>query len=119
MVPECDGRISKTIDKDALWDKSFAAAPRPLTPWERQYSDRKLGWPAAAEITAALEKGEPFRVHAFERACAKAGDRSSPDQAQPSLDQWPWTSGQAERMNPTIKEATVRRSYYDSHGASD
>lgn len=32
-----------------------------------------------------------------------------------ALDQWPWTSGQAERMNPTIKEATVRRSYYDSH----
>ena len=31
------------------------------------------------------------------------------------LDQWPWTSGQAERMNRTIEEATVRRSYDDSH----
>ena len=27
----------------------------------------------------------------------------------------PWTNGQVERMNRTIKEATVRRYYYDSH----
>ena len=27
----------------------------------------------------------------------------------------PWTNGQVERMNRTIKEATVRRFYYDSH----
>ncbi len=27
----------------------------------------------------------------------------------------PWTSGQAERMNRTIKEATVKRCHYDSH----
>lgn len=28
----------------------------------------------------------------------------------------PWTNGQVERMNRTIKEATVKRFHYDSHG---
>jgi transposase InsO family protein len=27
----------------------------------------------------------------------------------------PWTNGQVERMNRTIKEATVRRYYHQSH----
>ncbi|GAA3256390.1 hypothetical protein GCM10020258_15760 [Sphingomonas yabuuchiae] len=27
----------------------------------------------------------------------------------------PWTDGQVERMNCTIKEATVKRFHYDSH----
>jgi transposase InsO family protein len=27
----------------------------------------------------------------------------------------PWTNGQVERMNRTLKEATVKRYYYDSH----
>ncbi len=27
----------------------------------------------------------------------------------------PWTNGQVERMNRTIKEATVKRFYYDNH----
>ena len=27
----------------------------------------------------------------------------------------PWTNGQVERMNRTIKEATVQRYHYDSH----
>lgn len=27
----------------------------------------------------------------------------------------PWTNGQVERMNRTIKDATVRRFHYDSH----
>lgn len=27
----------------------------------------------------------------------------------------PWTNGQVERMNQTIKEATVKRYHYDSH----
>jgi transposase InsO family protein len=28
----------------------------------------------------------------------------------------PWTNGQVERMNRTLKEATVRRYYYQTHG---
>ena len=27
----------------------------------------------------------------------------------------PWTNGQVERMNRTIKEATVKRYHYDNH----
>lgn len=27
----------------------------------------------------------------------------------------PWTNGQVERMNRTIKDATVKRYHYDSH----
>jgi transposase InsO family protein len=27
----------------------------------------------------------------------------------------PWTNGQVERMNRTIKEATVKRFHYDNH----
>jgi transposase InsO family protein len=27
----------------------------------------------------------------------------------------PWTNGQVERMNRTLKDATVRRYYYDTH----
>ncbi|MDO6587980.1 integrase core domain-containing protein, partial [Salipiger sp. 1_MG-2023] len=33
----------------------------------------------------------------------------------PDLTIAPWTNGQAERMNRTIKEATVKRYHYDSH----
>ena len=65
---------------------------------------------AAAEIKAAIEKGEPFRAHAFELACAKAGidhRLTKPNH--------PWTNGQVERMNRTIKDATVKRFHYDSH----
>ena len=28
---------------------------------------------------------------------------------------YPWTNGQVERMNRTIREATVKRFHYDSH----
>jgi transposase InsO family protein len=28
----------------------------------------------------------------------------------------PWTNGQADRMNRTIKDATVKRFHYESHG---
>jgi len=30
----------------------------------------------------------------------------------------PWTNGQVERMNRTIKEATVKRFHYDDHAQS-
>lgn len=65
---------------------------------------------AVTEIRAAIEAGEVFRAHAFELACARADidhRLTKPNH--------PWTNGQVERMNSTIKEATVRRYYYDSH----
>jgi transposase InsO family protein len=67
------------------------------------------GW-SVAEITAMRERQQPFRVHAFTWACVEhAIDHRL---TKPNH---PWTNGQVERMNRTIKEATVRRFYYDSH----
>ena len=65
---------------------------------------------AAEEIKAAIAAGELFRAHAFEYARAKADidhRLTKPNH--------PWTNGQVEQMNRTIKEATVRRYFHDSH----
>src|SRR5829696_4648308 len=49
-----------------------------------------------------------FRAHAFELACAKAGiDHRT------TKPKHPWTNGQAERMNRTIKDATVKAFHYE------
>lgn len=42
LIPWFDGAICSLEWKEALWDKYVIAAPRPRTPSERQYSDRKL-----------------------------------------------------------------------------
>ena len=57
-----------------------------------------------------IERGEIFRAHAFELACA----RNDIDHRLTKPNH-PWTNGQVERMNRTLKEATVRRYYYESH----
>ena len=61
-------------------------------------------------IREAIAAGEVFRAHAFELACARAGIDHRTTQPR-----HPWTNGQVERMNRTLKEATVRRFHYDSH----
>jgi len=65
---------------------------------------------AAKDIEEAIAGGESFRAHAFELACAKANidhRLTKPNH--------PWTNGQVERMNRTLKDATVRRYHYDNH----
>ena len=42
LIPRFDGVILSHEWKEALWDKFATAAPRPRTPSELQYSDRKL-----------------------------------------------------------------------------
>ena len=51
-----------------------------------------------------------FRGHPFDRACWGHGIEH-----RLTKPNHPWTNGQAERMNRTIKEATVKRFHYDSH----
>jgi len=49
-------------------------------------------------------------VHMFDRIC-----RENDIDHRLTKPNHPWTNGQVERMNRTLKEATVRRYYYDSH----
>jgi len=74
-----------------------------------QFSAPHGGW-SVAEIRTMLACHQPFRAHAFDLACAQHG-------IEHRLTKFnhPWTNGQVERMNRTIKEATVRRFYYETH----
>ena len=65
---------------------------------------------AAAEIRRAMDCGELFRAHGFEYACAQLYIDH-----RLTKPRHPWTNGQVERMNRTIKEATVKRFHYDTH----
>ena len=65
---------------------------------------------AASDIRAAMDTGEPFWAHAFEYACAQ--NNIDHRLTKPKH---PWTNGQVERMNRTIKDATVKRFYYETH----
>ncbi len=49
-------------------------------------------------------------IHIFDRVCAEHGI----DHRLTKI-KHPWTNGQVERMNRTIKEATVKRYHYDNH----
>jgi transposase InsO family protein len=51
-----------------------------------------------------------FRGHPFDRAC-----RSHGIEHRLTKPNHPWTNGQVERMNRTIKEATVQRYHYERH----
>jgi len=74
-----------------------------------QFTPPKGGW-TVEEIQQMLANGRPFRAHAFDLACAQLGI----DHRLTKFNH-PWTNGQVERMNRTIKDATVRRFYYDTH----
>ncbi|WP_232481121.1 IS481 family transposase [Roseomonas sp. KE2513] len=64
---------------------------------------------AAAQIREAMGKGELFRAHAFEYACAQHSINH-----RLTKHRHPWTNGQVERMKRTIKEATVKRYHYET-----
>ncbi|MGA7832213.1 MAG: IS481 family transposase [Terracidiphilus sp.] len=51
-----------------------------------------------------------LRGHPFDRVCFQHGIEH-----RLTKPNHPWTNGQVERMNRTIKEATVQRYHYDSH----
>jgi transposase InsO family protein len=65
---------------------------------------------AEPDIKAALDAGELVWAHAFEYACAQ--NNIDHRLTKPKH---PWTNGQVERMNRTIKDATVKRYFYETH----
>jgi transposase InsO family protein len=65
---------------------------------------------AVPDIKLAIQHGELFRAHAFELACAQ-----NDIDHRLTKPKHPWTNGQVERMNRTLKEATVNRYYYEAH----
>src|SRR3712207_452647 len=67
------------------------------------------GW-TPEDIRAMRAEGVPFRCHSFEAACADLDIEH-----RLTKPRHPWTNGQVERMNRTIKDATVKRFHYASH----
>jgi transposase InsO family protein len=62
------------------------------------------------EIKAMRAEKVFFRCHSFEAAGADLDIEH-----RLTKPRHPWTNGQVERMNRTIKDATVKRFYYESH----
>ena len=58
----------------------------------------------------AMDTGKIFRAHSFEYACAQ-----NYIDHRLTKPRHPWINGQVERMNRTLKEATVKRYHYESH----
>lgn len=81
-----------------------------LTDNGTHFTDPKRNGLRASELVAAIDAGEFFRAHSFELACAQ--NRIDHRLTKPCH---PWTNGQVERMNRTLKEATVKRYHYESH----
>ena len=65
---------------------------------------------SVADVKGMIDRKEPFRAHAFEVACA----RNDIDHRL-TKPRHPWTNGQVERMNRTIKDATVKRFHYENN----
>ena len=76
-----------------------------------QFTEPRGGW-RVGEIREMLASRQRFRAHAFDYACAQHGI----DHRLTKFNH-PWTNGQVERMNRTIKEATVRRFFYATHAS--
>ncbi|MFK0693104.1 integrase core domain-containing protein, partial [Mesorhizobium sp. IMUNJ 23033] len=75
-----------------------------------EFTTPGAGGSAVPLIKEAIANGGIFRAHAFEYACARNDIEHRTTKAR-----HPWTNGQVERMNRTIKDATVKRFYYESH----
>ena len=75
-----------------------------------QFTDTKGKRWSTKELRGFMETGQLFVCGAFDLVCAK--ENIEHRLTKPAH---PWTNGQVERMNRTIKEATVKRYHYDSH----
>lgn len=81
-----------------------------LTDNGTHFTDPKGNMWTAAELRELIASEEIFRCHAFPLACAQ-----NDIDHRLTKPNHPWTNGQVERMNRTIKDATVRRYHYETH----
>ncbi|MEM6889127.1 MAG: IS481 family transposase [Pseudomonadota bacterium] len=81
-----------------------------LTDNGTHFTDPKGNSWTASEVKRLIAEKARFRCHGFVLACAQ--NDIDHRLTKPGH---PWTNGQVERMNRTIKDATVRRCHYDSH----
>lgn len=81
-----------------------------LTDNGTRFTDPKGAAWTPEEIKALRAENAFFRAHAFECACADLDIEH-----RLTKPRRPWTNGQVERMNRTIKDATVKRFPYNSH----
>ncbi len=113
-----DVGFDDTVDQEGLVSRAeafllnlIAAVPYKihtvLTDNGAQFTTPGAGGSAVPMIKEAIAQGELFRGHAFEMACARNDIEHRTTKAK-----HPWTNGQVER---TIKDATVKRYYYESH----
>ena len=109
----CTRRPPTAVSRDFLL-RLIAAVPYKihtvLTDNGIQFTTPGAGGSAVPLIKEAIANGELFRAHAFEYACAK-----NDIEHRTTKPKHPWTNGQVERMNRTIKDATVKRFYYETH----
>ena len=101
------GRLPAPPDRRRPLTRSIPSSPT-TEPTSPRQAIRVLG--AAPDIKAALKAGELVWAHAFEYACAQ-----NDIDHRLTKPKHPWTNGQVERMNRTIKDATVKRYFYETH----
>lgn len=110
---ELHERVTRRIAGDFL-RRLVAAVPyrihTVLTDNGTHFTDPKGNSWTAAEIKQLSVEESRFRCHAFPLACAQ-----NDIDHRLTKPNHPWTNGQVERMNRTIKDATVRRYHYESH----
>ncbi|ESX81683.1 hypothetical protein X756_31175 [Mesorhizobium sp. LSHC412B00] len=75
-----------------------------------QFTTPGAGGSAVPLIKEALDIGETVWAHALELTCAKNDIEHRTTKVR-----HPWTNRQVQRMNRTIKDATVKRYYYERH----
>ena len=66
--------------------------------------------PRSKRSSSRSRSANGFRCHSFALACAQ-----NDIDHRLTKPRHPWTNGQVERMNRTIKEATVKRYHHDNH----
>jgi transposase InsO family protein len=81
-----------------------------LTDNGTHFTDTKGESWSAADVKGMFVRGEPLRAPAFVVACAHEDIDH-----RLTKPKHPWTNGQVERMNRTIKDATVKRFYSETH----